>query len=49
MDPHVVVGEFTAGALPILVAAQIDQAESLAALVEQFVEMGGVGCEVPAR
>jgi hypothetical protein len=48
VDPHILVGQLTAGALPVLVAAHVDQREGFAALIDQFVEVGGVGGEMPS-
>jgi hypothetical protein len=39
VDPHILVGQFTAGALPVLVAVHVDQREGFAALIDQFVEV----------
>lgn len=47
-DPDVVVPEFTPGSLPVLVASLGDQGFGRGELAAQFVEMGGVGGEVPA-
>jgi hypothetical protein len=49
VDPYVVVGEFASGACAVLLSAQIDQRQRLGALVRQFVQVGGVGCEVTTR
>lgn len=48
MDPHVVVGELAPGAGTVLFAADVDQFQGPGALVDQFVEVGGVGGEMPA-
>ena len=47
VDPHILVGQFTAGALPVLVAAHVS-VEGFAALIDQFVEVGAVGGEMPS-
>ena len=47
MDPHILVGQFTDGALPVLVAAHVS-VEGFAALIDQFVEVGAVGGEMPS-
>lgn len=49
MYSHVVVGEFAAGALAKLVAAQVGQGQGFCALVDQFAQVGGVGGEMPTR
>src|SRR5699024_5287978 len=47
VDPHVVVGELAPGAGTVLLAADVDQLEGLGALVDQFVEVGGIGGQMP--
>jgi hypothetical protein len=45
VDPHILVGQCTAGALPALVAVHVDQREGFAVLIDQFVEVGGIGAD----
>ena len=47
-DPDVVLAEFTAGALAVLVAALISQGFGGRELLAQLGQVGGVGDEVPA-
>ncbi len=46
VDPHVVIGQLAAAASSILFAAHVDQRHGLGALINKFVEMGGVGGEM---
>ena len=46
-NPYVVIGQLPAGALPVLVAAQLDQGGGLGVLIAQLAGVGDIRREMP--